>query len=298
MKTEFAIWMVSYLIRRGPDTRENIVNEWSKYINVDVEIHRNTFGNYRKKAEELFGTEISYSPVTKEYYIEDKELIVHNAMYKWLLQSVSASNVISRRSRLKDRIMLETSSGGEEFIEATTEAMEKGLCIEMSYKAFWDELKEITVEPYYIKLFKRRWYLIGKRCDTGEFRIYCFDRIKSVSISNIKFQFKNNPKAEMLFNDYYGILQLPIKKERVVIKVGCELGMYIKTLPLHHSQKLIHQNNNHMTFELYLKPCYDFVQELLSCGSELEVISPQSLRKEVNKYVVEMCEIYNPKENG
>lgn len=49
MKTEFAIWMVSYLIRRGPDTQENIINEWSKYINEDVEIHRNTFGNYRKK---------------------------------------------------------------------------------------------------------------------------------------------------------------------------------------------------------------------------------------------------------
>lgn len=47
-----------------------------------------------------------------------------------------------------------------------------------------------------------------------------------------------------------------------------------------------------------LKPCYDFVQELLSCGSELEVISPQSLREEVNRYVVEMCEIYNPEENG
>ena len=139
MKTEFAIWMVSYLIRRGPDTQENIINEWSKHINEDVEIHRNTFGNYRRKAEELFGTEISYNPGTKEYYIEDKDLITHNAMYRWLLQSVSASNVISRRSRLKERIMLETSSGGEEFIEPITEAMEKGLCLELVYQAFWEE---------------------------------------------------------------------------------------------------------------------------------------------------------------
>lgn len=53
-----------------------------------------------------------------------------------------------------------------------------------------------------------------------------------------------------------------------------------------------------MTFELFMKPCYDFVKELLSCGSELEVISPESLKEEVNKYANEMCEIYNPKENG
>ena len=298
MKTEFAIWLVSYLIRRGPDTQENIINEWSKHINEDVEIHRNTFANYRRKAEELFGAEILYNPVTKEYYIEDKDLISHNAMYKWLLQSVSASNVISRRSRLKDRIMLETSSGGEEFIEPITEAMEKGLCLELVYQAFWDEPKERIVEPYYIKLFKRRWYLIGKRRDKGEFRTYCFDRIKSVRISDIKFKFKKEQSAETLFYDYYGIIQYPVEKERVVIKVTCEQGMYIKTLPLHHSQKLIHQDDDYMTFELYLKPCYDFVKELLSCGSELEVISPESLREEVNKYAMEMCEIYNVKENG
>lgn len=53
-----------------------------------------------------------------------------------------------------------------------------------------------------------------------------------------------------------------------------------------------------MTFELYLKPCYDFVQELLSYGSELEVISPKSLRNELKKYAEKMCEIYKPKENG
>ena len=297
MKTEFAIWMVSYLLRKGHDTQENIINEWSKHINEDVEIHRNTFGNYKRKAEELFGTGILYNAVTKEYYIEDKDLINHNAMYKWLLQSVSASNVISRRTKLKERIMLETSSGGEEFIEPITEAMEKGLCIELLYEVFWDEPKERTIEPYYIKLFKRRWYLIGKRRDTGEFRTYCFDRIKSVSLSDIKFKFKKEQSAETLFYDYYGIIQYPVEKERVVIKVTCEHGMYIKTLPLHHSQKLIHQDDDYMTFELYLKPCYDFVQELLSCGSELEVITPKSLKEEVNKYVVEMYEIYKPKEN-
>ena len=298
MKTEFAIWMVSYLIRRGPDTQENIINEWSRHINEDVEIHRNTFGSYRRKAEELFGTEILYNSVSKEYYIEDLDLINHNAMNKWLLQSVSASNVISKRSRLKDRIMLETTSGGEEFIEPITEAMDKGLCIELVYEPFWDGPKERIVEPYYIKLFQRRWYLIGKRRDTGEFRTYCFDRIKSVSSSVYKFKFKKEQNAETLFYDYYGIIQYPVEKVRVVIKVTSEQGIYIKTLPLHHSQKLIHQDDDYMIFELYLKPCYDFVKELLSCGSELEVVTPKWLKEEVYKYAIEMCELYKSKENG
>lgn len=293
MKVEFPIWMVSFLIRKGPATQEVIIKEWAKHINEEVEIHRNTFGNYKRKAEELFGIEISYNAVSKEYCIEDKSFITQNTMYRWLLQSVAASNVISRRSRLRDRIMLETTSGGEEFIEPITEAMEKGLCIQMVYQAFWDEPKERCVEPYYIKLFKHRWYLIGKKRDTGEFRIYGFDRIKSVCISDVKFNFKNGSKAETLFNDYYGIILFPMKQERIVLKVSCEQGMYMKTLPLHHSQKLIHQDDNYMTFELYLKPCYDFVQELLSCGPELEVVSPPSLRDEIKKYTEAMCGIYH-----
>lgn len=89
----------------------NHYQEWSKHINEEVEIHRNTFGNYKRKAEELFGTEISYNAVTKEYGIEDTGFIMQNTMYRWLLQSVAASNIISRRSRLRDRIMLETTSG-------------------------------------------------------------------------------------------------------------------------------------------------------------------------------------------
>lgn len=106
--------------------------------------------------------------------------------------------------------------------------MEKGLCIELVYQAFGDELKERTVEPYYIKLFKRRWYLIGKRRDTEEFRTYCFDRIRSVSLSGIKYKFKKEQSAETLYYDYYGIIQYPVEKERVIIKVACEQGMYIK----------------------------------------------------------------------
>ena len=60
----------------------------------------------------------------------------------------------------------------------------------------------------------------------------------------------------------------------------------------------IKQNQNTFVFVGLLFSCYDFVQELLSCGSELEVISPQSLRKEIKQYTEEMCEIYNPKDNG
>lgn len=52
MKTEFAIWMVSFLLQRKAATKETILQEWSRHRNEACSIHRNTFGNYRKKVIE------------------------------------------------------------------------------------------------------------------------------------------------------------------------------------------------------------------------------------------------------
>ncbi|OKZ25754.1 MAG: hypothetical protein BHV77_02270 [Bacteroides sp. 43_108] len=66
------------------------------------------------------------------------------------------------------------------------------------------------------------------------FRIYAFDRIKSVNISDIKFKFENDTEAEALFYDYYGIMLSPMKTERIVLRLGFEQGMHLKTLLFHH----------------------------------------------------------------
>lgn len=297
MKTEFAIWMVSFLLQRKAATKETILQEWSRHRNEACSIHRNTFGNYRKKAESLFDTNIEYNPRTQEYFLEHPEQVTQNSMFKWLLQSYTASNAITRRSKLKDRIMLDTTSGGEELIDTVTEAMEKGRCIHLVYQPFWDDPKERCVEPYFIKLFKHRWYLIARKPDEGVFRTYCFDRIKSVRLTEQRFRFRNDADAKTMFRDYYGIIQMPVPKEHIVLKVTCEQGIYLHTRKLHPSQRLIHQDNDYMIFELYLKPCYDFVQELLSCGSSLEVLSPESLRKEMEETAEDLFHIYNPQTN-
>lgn len=97
--------------RRTSD-KGKIEAEWENYLNEPVSFHRNTFANYRRKAEELFGVLIGFDHKTKEYFIKDQEDLLHNVPQKWILQTVSASEVLSWKKKLRKRISLETTSGG------------------------------------------------------------------------------------------------------------------------------------------------------------------------------------------
>ncbi|WGU71123.1 WYL domain-containing protein [Capnocytophaga canimorsus] len=44
---------------------------------------------------------------------------------------------------------------------------------------------------------------------------------------------------------------------------------------------------------IFLRPTYDFRQEILSHGSEIEVISPNWFREEIQQIVAEMHKFYS-----
>ncbi|WP_455578856.1 WCX domain-containing protein [Capnocytophaga cynodegmi] len=80
--------------------------------------------------------------------------------------------------------------------------------------------------------------------------------------------------------------------EQVVLKTNEEKRKYLKFLPLHHSQKGIITENNYTIFEYFLRPTYDFRQENLSHGAEIEVISPNWFREEIKEIVNQMRDFY------
>jgi predicted DNA-binding transcriptional regulator YafY len=71
--------------------------------------------------------------------------------------------------------------------------------------------------------------------------------------------------------------------QKIILSFSFEQGKYIKSLPLHHSQKELINNEDEYRIELLLHPTYDFVMELMSIGAHVKVIEPQSLKKEMIK---------------
>ena len=71
--------------------------------------------------------------------------------------------------------------------------------------------------------------------------------------------------------------------EKIVLKVNAGLYPYIKTKPLHGSQKVKEVNEDYSIIELTVYPNYELESVLLSFGESIEVMRPDSLREKLKE---------------
>ena len=83
--------------------------------------------------------------------------------------------------------------------------------------------------------------------------------------------------------------------ETVKLKVSADQANYLRSLPLHHSQKELVHTGEYSIFSVEVRPTFDFKQELLWNGDALEVLEPLWLRKEMAGIVKRMGNNYNEK---
>lgn len=135
--------------------------------------------------------------------------------------------------------------------------------------------------------------MLGHNLSKDTIRLYGLDRIESVEITDKEYRLPKGFSASEFFYNYFGIVaDARIKPERIVLRADKNHTPYLKSLPLHHSQRLIEDNGEYADFELYLAPTYDFVMKLLQVGAMIEVISPLSLRKTMKGWISDMNELY------
>lgn len=80
--------------------------------------------------------------------------------------------------------------------------------------------------------------------------------------------------------------------QRIVVRANRQHQHYLRSLPLHPTQKEIFTCKDYADFELTLRPTYDFIMELLSFGAMIEVMEPQSLRLAMKGWVSDLWELY------
>lgn len=164
----------------------------------------------------------------------------------------------------------------------------------MTYQKFGQSDRYSTIiEPYAIKVFKQRWYLLAKTSKRDEPVIYALDRIVSLEETTDPFEYPSDFDTESFFKDCYGVIcGTNDQPQRIVIRAYYPFINYLRTLPLHHSQKELASTSAYADFEFYLRPTFDFLQELLSQGHEVEVLEPISLRQEMKGIMEKVLDRY------
>lgn len=289
-------WLIDTIRRAGKISLEELSDRWARNrdLNDEKPLSRSTFNRWRDAIFSQFGIIIDCQKVGGYlYYISNPEDIDEGKLKKWMLDSFAVGNIIGENLSLKNRILVDEIPSSREYLPTILDAMKDNRQIEITYHQFAkDTSYTFAVEPYCVKLYENRWYLLGRN-NRGELRIYGLDRIESVQQLDTTYCLPKDFDASAFFAKYFGVVVgLDVPPERVVIRAYGAHKYYLQSLPLHHSQQLLEDYGNAADFELFLAPTYDFVMKLLQVGSMIEVISPASLRKTMKGWISDMYVLY------
>lgn len=290
------IWEVNTLAKTRHGLSLDELNEqWQdSYLYDGKEIVRKTWWDHRNQISLQFGINIEYNNQTKRYFIKSRNEINRPAVQEWMLNSFAVGNMLLIGKDLRDRILCESIPSGYEYLTNIIQAMRENKVLALTYQSFWEnEIKEVTAEPYFIKVFKQRWYLIAHVPDHENLRTYALDRIQELAITEQKFKLTKKIDAHEMYATAYGIVVRKEEQvERIELNVYNNQAKYFRSLPLHHSQREIATTEYCSVFEYYLQPTYDFIQELLLHGPDVEVIHPNHLRLLMKQRITDMIELY------
>ncbi|MBR1808819.1 MAG: WYL domain-containing protein [Paludibacteraceae bacterium] len=264
----------------GRITKAEIDRRWarSRYNERgEQEIPERTFYRYKDAIQELFDIEIRCDKSAGSvYYIAGDETGERGGAKRWLLSQFALSNTVHESHELKGRILYENIPGGTEYLTKIVEAMRDNRMLRMTHSRFMSEdTHEYVIAPYCLKVFKQRWYIFGKTTEHHEPRIYALDRVTSILTLPDTFRLPKDFDAETYFTSSYGVfVGNQFKPELISVRVIPEVAAYLRSLPLHSSQQEIEP----CVFSWYVAPTFDFIMELRTHGSDLEVLSPARLR--------------------
>lgn len=280
------VWLVETIHKaknRGGITLKEIQSRWlDSDLSEGTELSRRTFINNIHSIEELFEINIECGSGYR-YNIEYGDCFDEGSTRSWMLNAFSLHAMVGNSRKLKERVLLEDMPSGRNFLEDIIKAMRDNHVIFISYYSYNSEkYYEFDIHPYFVKAFKKRWYVIAYSPGTDDIRCYALDRMENVIISDKVFKMPKDLEPTEYFKDCFGIINNEESEvQKVVLKVDAFQSNYIRNLPLHESQKEMKRTDEYSIFEYHLKTEFDFEQEIFSNMDTMEVLEPQWLREEI-----------------
>ena len=294
------IWLVNTIYRAGRISFANIQKKWLETeMSNGMGLARSTFNRHKDAIEDIFGIFIDCDRLDKyQYFIGNNDVLTDESVQNWMLSTLAVSNEVGESMSLQNRIMLESIPSEHGRLADILDAMKQKVCLRIKYQKYGQaEVKEVEMAPYCIKLFKRRWYVVGnltpENPERGSYRMYSFDRIKGLEHTATKFEVPEGFDAKELFKDYYGVMMSQnTVVESIVVRAYNNERFYVRDLPMHSSQREVGEGDGYVDFELRMHPTPDFFSHVLSRSSQLQVLSPQWLADEIRKMLRDALDRY------
>ena len=264
----------------------------SELQGYDFNISKRTFQRDVKDINSIYSIAIEYDFSLKTYFIdfEDQQDVKGR-----VLEAFDIFNALNISDRLSNHIHFEQRKPqGTDHLFGLLHAIKNNLQLKFTYYKFWeDDLTERSVDPYALKEFKNRWYVVGNDPKNGVIKSFALDRLSDLVITNKKFHKPNAFQVNQYYKNSFGIISPNADTpEDIVLSFTPFQGKYIKTLPLHHTQHILRDTEEELRISLKLYITHDFFMEILSLGDKVKVIQPEKLKKQLVSTVNEVQKLY------
>ena len=307
------VWLMDILRRHKRLTFEEINELWQESgLSYGEELPLKTFHNHKKAIKDIFDVYIECDRKDGyRYYIDEPERIEGNNLRSWLISSYATLNQIQADNKLEDRIIFEEIPSGQTWLTCIADAMRRNHVLSITHQGFGKpEPSTFDIEPYFLKVVKRRWYVVARSPYYSErnkeqgvkpsdvYLVYALDRISDIQDTGRTFKMKKNFDVHSYFEGCCGIITSNESSQKIVLRAYNGFADYLRTLPLHESQREIGSDDESTLFEYHLKPTFDFYQLVLAQDDQVEVLEPESVRDEMRNFAQNILDFYTEKKEG
>ena len=226
-----------------------------------------------------------YRGVPNNAWLEE---VISNLEYRFGIKS-NSDNVVAfeQNEQLK----------GLEYLSEVIDAAVNRTPLIIYYKTYKGKELISTFHPYHVKQYNNRWFLFGYEEESGKIANKALDRIQRISLANVPYKPNTLIDFAHFFDDIVGV-SIPyddVKKETIILRFTEARFPYVTSKPIHKSQIVLSEDD--CTISLEVKPTRELEQQILSFGSDVEVLSPESFRNQIGEKIKDNFKKYYPMQN-
>ncbi len=235
-----------------------------------------------------FGVEIRYDRLKNGYFI-DKEASIDLDTFLGFLDTVATADLLTqslKESKSAMRYISFESEGsflGVGYLKDILFAIKNKRRISFIHHNYISGTrKQYEINPYLLKEYQNRWYVIGE-VDGKHFRTFGIDRLEELNITTEVYRAMKGEDPSLLFENVIGLSLEEGKVEEVILSFHPVQGKYVKSLPLHKSQKILQDDKNALVISMNLILNFELRQKILMMGNSVKVLKPLLLAREIKK---------------
>ena len=252
-----------------------------------IQVSKRTIERDLEQIRYVFGLNIKYDRAREGYYIDKEHTSDFDTFMRFMEIVNTAQLITDSLSESSDSLSyISFDKGGglqnvellKPLLRATTE--HRTISFEhLNYQT--GKLKPFTIEPYLLKEYQNRWYVVGWFPKRKAMLTFGIDRIQELKVNTEMFVFDEELDPKYRFEQIIGVNYTEEKMQKIVLSFTAFQGKYVKSLPVHYTQKILVDDENEFRIELWVIPNYELTQFILMHSNNVKVIQPEWLVKEI-----------------